>query len=335
MSYGLQFAQQNLPAYLNQAGVDINAAASRLSSGAQSPYVPYQNERIAPFSQDTQEAQRLGRMTNIGQTNVANAGAHLHNTDVNFGNDAARQYMNPYMENVLDRMSDRAGRSYREQIMPQLESKFVALGQHGGSRHQELSQRAGRDLHENLLRAQSDMMHRGYDTAADRHAKDQARKIELAREEQNLGLSRQGLHFADVEQMERQGATQQSRTQALYDTQYENFLRQQQYPWEQLERYKSALSAMPYSTSINTGTYSFQPQRYEPQSGRLGQIGSLAGQLLGARMMGGQPQQRKGGGSIKRKQKLPAIGIPKKRAPIGTMKYKPKSMKFQPKIRRG
>jgi hypothetical protein len=54
------------------------------------------------------------------------------------------QYMSPYIQNVVEGIGKKGKRVLTEQILPTLEAKFVGLGQHGSSRHKDLSLRAAR-----------------------------------------------------------------------------------------------------------------------------------------------------------------------------------------------
>ena len=71
----------------------------------------------------------------------------------------------------------------------------------------------------------------------------------LTKTEQDLDLSRLGA-LSNV------GAQRQAMMQKAYDTQYEDFIRQKEYPYEQLERYNAMLQGLPVTPSYTKSFYS-------------------------------------------------------------------------------
>lgn len=120
-----------------------------------------------------------------GQTSVANIG----------------QYMNPYTEQVVNRIGQLAQRNLSENIMPGIEGRYIAAGQlgYGGrdgagtpSGMMTDTARAIRDTQEAALAQQTQALQQGYGQAAELSAGDLARQAQLAATAGSLGTQQQG-----------------------------------------------------------------------------------------------------------------------------------------------
>jgi hypothetical protein len=90
-----------------------------------------------------------------------------------------QNYMNPYEENVTNRMGDIAARQIREKLMPAMSDQFIRAGQFGSTRQQELAQRGVRDIAENLSGQIGAQLAQGYTTAGQQAQADLARMAGL------------------------------------------------------------------------------------------------------------------------------------------------------------
>lgn len=125
-------------------------------------------------------------LTQAGQSTVANI----------------NQYMNPYQEQVVNRIGELAGRNLRENIMPEVEGRYIRAGQLGfgprgpgaGTPSGMLTDtaRAIRDTQEATLAAQSQALQQGFGAAAGLSAADLSRQSQLAQTAGQLGVSQQG-----------------------------------------------------------------------------------------------------------------------------------------------
>lgn len=164
--------------YFNQAAgmSGVTAATPGLQQGAQLT---------------GQSAQALGMQAaqpflgQAGQTSVANIG----------------QYMNPYTEQVVNRIGQLAQRNLSENIMPGIEGRYIAAGQlgYGGrdgagtpSGMMTDTARAIRDTQEAALAQQTQALQQGYGQAAELSAGDLARQAQLASTAGSLGTQQQG-----------------------------------------------------------------------------------------------------------------------------------------------
>jgi hypothetical protein len=184
-------------------------------------------------------------LTQAGQTSVSNIG----------------QYMNPYTEQVVNRIGELGTRNLTENIMPQIEGRYIQAGQlgYGGrggmgtpSGMMTDTARALRDTSADILGKQTEALRAGYGEAATLAGTDLSRQAGLATTAGSLGgqdLSRQlagagqlgelgaqaqNLGLTGAGALQQVGATQQGQAQKNLDVAYSDFLRQQGYPQEQI-----------------------------------------------------------------------------------------------------
>ena len=90
----------------------------------------------------------------------------------------AQEYMNPYIQQVVDRAGTLAARNMQENILPGLNRTFVGGGAFGGSRSAEFMARAARDANSSALAQQGQLLFQGYGQAADIFGQDMARQLQ-------------------------------------------------------------------------------------------------------------------------------------------------------------
>jgi hypothetical protein len=155
--------------FLTQAGglSGVAAATPNLQTGAELLQQSTQTGGL-------QTAQPF--LTNAANTSVANIGA----------------YMNPYQDQVVDRIGQLGARSLRENILPEISDRFIGAGGFGGSRQAEAVGRAIRDTTEGISAQQSAALQAGYGNAAALSQSDLARQAQLAQISGGLGTAQQG-----------------------------------------------------------------------------------------------------------------------------------------------
>lgn len=131
------------------------------------------------------------------------------------------QYMNPYQEQVVNRIGQLGTRALKEQVLPGIESEMIRAGQFGGTRQAELTGRAIRDAMEGISAQQSAALQQGYSQAQQTAQADLARQAQLASTAGGLGGAQQqallgaGSQMADIGQT--YGALTQAQQQILAD----------------------------------------------------------------------------------------------------------------------
>jgi hypothetical protein len=205
-------------------------------------------------------------------------------------------YMNPYTNEVVDRIGALSKRQLQENIMPAIQSQFIAGGTFGGSRSGEALGRATRDLGESTMAQQTQALQQGYAQAAQQMQADQARlaqlgqtagaltQADLARRLQageqfgRLGALEQSLGLSGAAALESVGATQQQQYQKNLDLAYQDFLQQRDYDREQIAFLNNVIRGI----QVPTRQYqeSFGPAEvYQPSP--LAQIAQGAATVLG------------------------------------------------------
>jgi hypothetical protein len=208
-----------------------------------------------------------------------------------FGQEAADQYMNPFIKAALETTSDEMGR------MAQIEklknnSGMVSKGAFGGSRHGVIEQNMNRDLLDRigsmfkggmsdaydkamsgfqqdqgrLLQADTsnqgarltgdmyneDNRFRTFESGRDQFNKEQGRLLEAAGMLGSLGTGKSNVRSQDIERLLKTGEVQRGIEQEGLDQGYADFLEQRDYPYTQLERLSSILSGNPSKGAITT-----------------------------------------------------------------------------------
>jgi len=277
-----------LPDWYTNYAMDILANQQAV---ANNPYVTYQGPRVAGFTDQQKQAfAQAGNVANAQgaltqaqpylQQGAQNISQSTNPTGVNMaqpylnqaGQSTAGQvgsYMNPYTNQVVDRIGDVAARNLREKFLPEISDRFVGAGQFGGSRQAEMIGRALRDTSESTLAQQTQALQQGYTQAADIAQNDLNRQAQLAGTAGNLGQNQQqallsaGTNLANLgqtygnmaEQQQRMGVTglsalqgvgqqQQALNQQNLDVAYQDFLKQQANPQTQLNALTGTLQGV-------------------------------------------------------------------------------------------
>lgn len=145
---------------------------------------------------------------------LGTAAAYTKNATQNYGMNAANPYlaqarqnatnvsayMDPYIEQVVQRAGDLGARSLNEQLMPQIEGRYIQAGQlgyggrNGGGTPSGMmtdTVRALRDVDENVRAQQSALLSQGYGQAQSAMQTDLARQGQLAATAGQLGGQQQ------------------------------------------------------------------------------------------------------------------------------------------------
>lgn len=148
----------------------------------------------------------------------------------------AQQYMNPYIQNVVSGIGSMAGRNLMENILPAVNRTFIGGGTFGGSRSAEFTQRAIRDAQAAALEKQVGALTEGYKTAADLYGTEATRALEAAPRFAQLGTQLQQQRMTDLAGLEQIGLQKQELAQKSANLAYEDFERQRDYPYLQMQR---------------------------------------------------------------------------------------------------
>jgi hypothetical protein len=167
-------------------------------------------------------AYNLPQMTSTGMTNNTNTGP----------TGTAAQYMNPYLQGVLQPQLEELRRQSQINLQPNL-AKLTQAGGYGGGRQAIMQSEADR----NLLQAQNQAIGTGYANAYDK-----------AMQQFN---TEQGQAKTLAELMGQAGGQQRGIEQEGITADYNEFLAQRDYPMKQVQFLQSMLQGLPISTVSN------------------------------------------------------------------------------------
>jgi hypothetical protein len=215
-----------------------------------------------------------------------------------FTGEAVGQYMSPYMQQVLDVRKEQARRQFEEQGAGRA-AKAMQAGAFGGSRQAVQEAIAERELLNRMADIQATGQQQAFESAqqafqADRSAmfgreQAQAGEDRAARAQQlqalgftagqaqqmvDMGETARAADIQGAQLLEAIGKAQQGMEQEGLDIAYQDFLRQQGYPEQQLQFLSSILRGVPVQPGVTTTGYA----PYDPMQELLG--AGLAGLSL-------------------------------------------------------
>jgi hypothetical protein len=268
-----QTVKQDLPDWAIPYAQEVLGKSAALSNA---PYQAYGGERTAQFTPLQQQAFQ-------GATNMQPSAAtgqvvdRALNTNYDpyqtgqFGAQAG-QYMDPYMQNVVD-IQQREAQRQADVAGTQRGAQAVQAGAFGGSRQAILDAEAAR----NLATQKGDIQARGLQDAYSRGQTQFNTEQQLREQSRQYGsgLGLQGLQTAlqgagqqftqgmDVNKLQAgYGSQQQQQVQNILGQQYQDFQEQKKFPYQQLEFQSNLLRGTPSGTasSIYTSTPSVSAQ---------------------------------------------------------------------------
>lgn len=220
-----------------------------------------------------------------------------------FTSQSAQQYMSPYMENVLDVQKAKAIQDF-DRLRGARNAQAVQAGAFGGSRQGVQEGIAQEALMRQMGEIDATGRQAAYEQAASqfgadrsaRLAQQQAQAAELERVQTgreasrqfgagqgiaalgaagtaagqlaNLGEQERATNIQNAQLLESIGKAQQGEAQAGLDIGYQDYLRQQGYPQEQLGFYSDILRGLPVAAASSQNQQNYQS--YNPMQQMLG-----------------------------------------------------------------
>ena len=237
---------RNMPAYLSSA---FEESAKRGFDLSNRPYNPYPGNRVAPISGPMQQSMEMaGRPGSYapmftGATQYANRSTERLPQGY-------QGYIDPNQDAILQGISRQGQRAYKEKIMPELDARFLRLGQHGGSRHAKLAGNAARDIQREISHQQEDVMSRGYQGAMQGFDVDRQRALANAELLQALGLTKQGAQVQDMNALRDAGRIEQDQSQAMLNQAYEQWKDEQRHPYDKMKEYLAILQGVSFVPDV-------------------------------------------------------------------------------------
>jgi hypothetical protein len=320
---------QNVPSWLSDYTQGLIARANTVAA---EPYQAYQGPRVAGFSEMQTQAQNMAK-DNVGKWSpfadaaqsgyqgvlsgpggLSQAAPYLQAGTGSY-TDQVDKYMNPYVENVVDRSTELATRKLQEQLMPAINKNFIQSGNYGSAGQQRAVGRALRDVtgevQSQARAAYSDAYNQGAQLqgneamrqlqagqmAGNLYGQDMTNRLQASQGLGGLGQMVQSMRGTDAASLAAAGADQQAQTQRNLDLGYSDFLQQRNYPKDQVNWMSSIINGMPSMGGTTQTSQTGPAQAYGPSP--ISQLASLyslyRGIKDGGKARGGLARYAKGG----------------------------------------
>lgn len=281
----------NVPAWLDEKN---KALVSRVDALSQNPYVAYTGDRVAGFTPDQLAAfnlVRAGQGDAAARGEVANQGIlDLYKRAQGPTSEDIQGLMNPYLEQVLG-LTKRNEAESQAEAMARLKQESGLAGAFGGSRF-AVEQALQKDRDRRRL---SDIDYTGrfdaYNNALNQF--NQGSNVMSEAIGRSLDVSNNDPQMKYAQALLGIGGQQQAQDQANIDVNYQDFLTEQQYPYQQAQWAQSFLQ--PYTDTYKGSTRSTTSKEV---GGGLQQVAGLAATLGAAYMSGGTSLAASGGGGL-------------------------------------
>ena len=296
--------QTSIPEYARPYVETMLGKSEALTDINQNPYQAYGGQRIAGFNPNQNQAfQNITNQQVAGQVGAGSAmagaaglgslgaGADYRNmaTDPN----ATAAYMSPYMQNVVDVQKNEA---FRDAQMRNIGSNLGAArqGTYGGARQLLGEQERNRNLQQQMANIQATGSQNAFQaaqqaqqfgTTAGLQGYNQA--MQGASTLGQLGQTQFGQQQAINQGIQNVGNIQQAQAQQGLDLGYQDFLKQRNYPYQQLAFMSDMTRGIPLSQSAQ--------QIYTAPPSQISQLGGLGMSALGIYGMSGGFKGAKGG----------------------------------------
>jgi hypothetical protein len=288
----------------------LNSLLGKASSVAGEPYKAYGGPRIAAHSADTNAAfnqvrQGIGAYKpqfDAGSGMVAEAGRGFDQGELD-------QFMNPYVDQVVNRIGTLGARNLSENLLPQVNDSFIRSGQFGSRGNIDLTGRAIRDTQESVLAQQSSALASGFENQMKNVNAFRDRSLTAGQTGANLAQLGQGMNLQDSAALQGIGQAQEDKTQQSLNLGYQDFLEQRDYPRSQVDWLNSVFRG--YQPPVSTTSTSTGPGSTSQMAPNT--LAQVAGTALGIYGMGGFKKGGKVGKLKKRKPTEVPMKMPQQR----------------------
>lgn len=234
-------------------------------------FTPYTGQLTAgPSNLQTQAFQGIGNLTIPTQYQTATTAMEGYMPTVG----TVESYMNPYLQSVLDPQIREARRQADISRM-NTASRLAQAGAFGGGRQAIMEAEGERNLATQL----ADITGKGYASAYDTARQQRLAELGLgqagAKGLADIGTSQQAAGLQNLAQQLSAGQTQRDIEQAGITADYGQYLREFNYPQEQLSKMGEAIKAMPAYTTFASNVYGTVPGAAQSAAGGAAGLLSL------------------------------------------------------------
>jgi hypothetical protein len=298
--------QTSIPEYARPYVETMLGKSEALTDINQNPYQAYGGQRIAGFNPTQEQAfQNITNQQVAGQVGAGTAmagaaglgslgaGADYRNMATNPY--ATQAYMSPYMQNVVDVQKNEA---FRDAQMRNIGANLGAArqGTYGGARQLLAEQERNRNLQQQMANIQATGTQNAFQAAQQAQQfgttaglQGYGQALQGAAALGQLGQTQFGQQQAINQGLQQVGAVQQAQAQQGLDLAYQDFLKQRNYPYQQLAFMSDMTRGIPLSQAAQ--------QVYTAPPSTASQLGGLGMSALGIYGMSGGFKAK--GGQIK------------------------------------
>ena len=305
--------KNEIPEYFKPYALNMIETAEQVY---ESPYEAYTGDRLAAIS-PTQTAAMTGMEQQYSQIDPATGEAVFFSpTEAGFeragelaevggqqfgempAGEFESKYMSPYQQAVTDVRTTEAKRQGAIQA-EQIASEAGKAGAYGGSRHAILEAEQQRNLAQQLGQIQAVGSEQAYTAGQTAFTADRVAALGASQQLGNLTPASQAASLTGLGALQTLGETQRAMEQQPIDIDYEEFVRQRQYPRKATQEYSSVIQGFPMQPSTYTTAQQYQQPPnlgqqllqagalYAGIAGGLGKIGGAGGGLVPSFAKGG------------------------------------------------
>ena len=225
---------------------------------------------VAGFSPLQQQALNLAPDVAFAGTGSAGTGQqYLTASGATPATSMVNQYMDPYMQNVVNEMGRLQNRAIQENFLPNLRAGAAGTGQFGSQRAAQVAGQSLRDLQSDLLGRQYTALSEGDTGALGAAQKDLERQSLAGQALGQLGQIQQGMGTTGLKTLTELGGMEQALGQRILDQ-----------PMKQAQDYSKLLQGYSVPTTVTkqtVGSTGYSNSPLSQVSGLLSLLGSFAG----------------------------------------------------------
>jgi len=267
----------NIPKDYSSGLADLLGEAKNIyEAKKQAGFQTYTGPRIAGFSPEEQAAMGgIAGLVGTGQQYFAPAAGLTAGLTQQYTPATAQQYMSPYQQAVIDVEKREAVRA-AQRPMQDIGAAATQAGGFGGSRQAILEAEAQRNLQQQLGDIQTKGQQAAYETGLRAFESQKARERQAASGLTSLGQIAPKQTLTELTALSGIGEAQRAMQQGGLDIQYQDFMQQQQYPYDLLGQYQSTLYGYPYQAYGQQQYTPYQkPSTFQQLAGVLGAVGKV------------------------------------------------------------
>jgi hypothetical protein len=264
------------------------------------PYEAYTGDRLSQFNADELSSfdlvRQLTQNAGLDMSEAQGITRQVADRGLNgFDQSVLDQYMNPYIQNVMDISKQRQLDDF-DRSRNQLTDRMAQVGAFGGSRAGLSEQTLYDNFSRQMAEQEANQLAMAYESSQNRAFQGTQLAGQSAMDLANLSRLQQAQGLTGATALSAQGAQQRGLNQAGLDVDYQEFLTQQAYPYQQLQFGAGMINPIAQMSAGQTNT---QTNTQSGGSGALGTVLGLASMAMGipgvgAAMMGGMGSMASG-----------------------------------------